>query len=409
MTILAVQVQYEDREISEVSWHAYDKDQQQIGVGKGSLEELSSDVESLSADIKDELTIIALLPDKETLFVRTRIPGSNRNRIRRAAPYSIEQYLTEDIDGMHVAIGDFAKGELIPVAAYEDGLFSQTLEAFREAGIEPNVVSTMGLLTRANPNEVVVLLESGSAVIRTYEQMAQVEMDVLPELLPTLLTSYDEEDDIQIRFVTNAPTTEAFDAWSQSLSYAESEVIKLSPHEYVVREFDEDSTFNLLQGDYERTDIFAVTRSKWGEVASVAMVCLVVTSIVLGVEGYWAEHNSDLLRNSGNELYERIFGEPNAFGNPATKMQARMGLAMGSAEGFGRLLTIVAASSSNDELTNLWYRDAEQELSASFRIRNYERLDALKEKMEQGGSIVEIRTAEQREDVVIANLELRLP
>ena len=409
MTTLTIQIQYEERAIGTIRWQAFDEDHEQTAVGDGSLEELSSFVESLSSDIKEELMVIALLPDKETLYVRTRIPGGNRNRIRRAAPYSIEQYLTEDIDSMHVAIGEFGKGELIPVAAYEDSLFAQTLEALREAGIEPNVVSTIGLMANANPNEVVVLLENGSAVIRTYEQMAQVDMDVLPELLPSLLSNYDEEDDLQIRFVTNSATTEAFDTWSQSLSYAESKVIKLSPTEYVVREFEEDSTFNLLQGDYERTDIYAVTRSKWGEVASVSMVCLVVTSIVLGVEGYWAEHNSDLLRDSANELYERIFDEPNPFGNPATKMQARMGLAMGSAEGFGRLLTIVAGSSSSDELTNLWYRDAEQELSASFRIRNYERLDAIKEKMEQGGSIVAIRTAEQREDVVIANLELRLP
>ena len=408
MTTLVFQVNYEDRQVVSARWCAFDRSGTQLSEGEGELIELASFVETLSDGTKDEMNIVALLPDRDVLYVRTRIPGNNKNRISRAAPYAIEQLLTNDIENMHVAIGDFVKGEVIPVAALENEYFANTLQTIREAGIEPHCVSTLGLLTPVDPNEVAVLINGDTAVIRTYDQMAEVSIDVLPQLLPGLISSSEDEQEIFIRFVTDTPTTEAFDTWSQTLSYAASEVINHSVVGYVIEKYDIDSAFNLLQGKYESTDIYTITRSKWAEVASVVMVCLVVSSVVLGVEGYWAEHNADLLRSSGNDLYQKIFDEPNAFGNPADKMQERMGLATGPTEGFSRMLSIVASSSNNDEVTNLWYRDAEGKLSVSLRLRNYDRLDSLKEAMQQDGTAVDIRTAEQRDNVVIANLDLRL-
>ena len=160
---------------------------------------------------------------------------------------------------------------------------------------------------------------------------------------------------MSLRFVTDASTTEAFDAWSRTFAYADTQVLAESPLDFVAARYDEDTAFNLLQGAYESTDIYSETLSKWSEVAVVAMTCLLASSLVLGVEGYWARHHMDLIRDAGNELYESIFDEPNTFGSPAARMQERVGLASGSSNRFERLLAGVAASVKGDELTSLWY------------------------------------------------------
>ena len=53
-------------------------------------------------------------------------------------------------------------------------------------------------------------------------------------------------------------------------------------------------------------------------------------------------------------------------------------------------------------------RDLEEKLTVLLRVNTYDRLDVLKEEFEKMGTSVEIRTAEQRNNVVIANLDLTL-
>lgn len=409
MTTLAIQIGLAHGEGDDVRWTSLDDSGGRLDQGSDTLADLSAKVDEWEENDGARPRIVVLLPDQELLYVRTRIPGTNRNRIRQAAPFSIEQYLTEDVEHMHVAVGPFSRGELIPVAAVRDDLFNEILEALTEAGLEPEGITSLGLLANAQEDEVVVLLEGDIGLVRTHHQMAAVDAAAIPELVGTVVSTFDEDAELAYRVVIDSPPSTAVSDWIGSLPEEDTELVQRSPVDFLVGEIDLDEAFNLLQGAYEKSDIYTTTRSKWGEVATVAMVCLCVGCAVLGVEGYWAKYQAQLLRDSGNELYQALFDEPNPFGSPALRMQERLGLAESPGEGFGQLMQALAGAATTTELTNIWYRDTDRQLSASLQLASYDRLDDFKATVEGLGVLVNIRTAEQRDSVVVANLELTLP
>ena len=83
--------------------------------GRVAAETLAETVAAHAPWASDPARVVVFVAAADVLLLGARVPGRNPAQIRQAAPYAVEEFLTEDIDSMHVACGAIS---LLPLTMY---------------------------------------------------------------------------------------------------------------------------------------------------------------------------------------------------------------------------------------------------------------------------------------------------
>ena len=79
--------------------------------------------------------VVVLVPGVEVFIGDARVPGRNRQRVLRAAPYALEEKLASDVESMHFALGPVQDNDHYPVIAVERARMDAWGALLREQGI----------------------------------------------------------------------------------------------------------------------------------------------------------------------------------------------------------------------------------------------------------------------------------
>ncbi len=62
-------------------------------------------------DFSDPSSVVLIVPTEFVVSIRVSIPGRTASQIRRGLPFALEEYLTDDLNNMHIASGAIRPGE----------------------------------------------------------------------------------------------------------------------------------------------------------------------------------------------------------------------------------------------------------------------------------------------------------
>ena len=324
-------------------------------VQRGPLADLSSQ--------SDGARQILVAPSEAVTLHRLALPSRKRSTWARAVPFALEDYLVEDIETLHFALGGAVDGGYLPVAVVDRILLSAWLETCDQADLTPAAVVPDPLLLPWQNDEWSVLLEARRALVRTgrWEGFA-TERDNLALLLAQALAEAGETKPRRLR-VWGAPATELAETGVE----LSPEDTPIEPLALFASGYQPATVLNLLQGGYSRQAHWGRWLRPWRAAAALAGMALLV-QIAGQVYDHWRlQREVTALRTEIERTFKDALPEATRIVNPKVQMETRLReLAPSGGSGFLELLYQGAqplAHFPNVTLRGLGYRDGQLDLA----------------------------------------------
>ena len=358
----------------------------------------------------DPSSVLVFVPTASTLSVTCEVPGRNVQQRRRALPFAVEEFVTDDVDDLHIATAAIDRNRPIETLSVPKDMLDRWLEALRNAQIEPGFMTADAYGLPTPSDEALVWFEENLATIRSPEQIATVDTANLDVVLMGLRAEFgvDEDRTVLVQINGSATSKHLRDAGFLA-SEVRSEVVGPAL-EYFAQQIEagEGAAINLLQGDYRPVrrlsalNTNVISGLRW--VASLAVVLVGLTA----VEGVWASRQADTERERANALYEELF-QTRPSGNPSVRMKRALGRLPGDdGVNFLSLLEALAVSLAenvtNFSLRNLSFAKGQRGLIADLTVPSYASLDALEEAVTARGLAWTLSSAQQEDNAVRARI-----
>jgi general secretion pathway protein L len=346
--------------------------------------------------------IVVTVPSEHVLSLSCEVPGRSIGQVRRALPFVVEEYVTTDIEAMHLASGPLKRGAPIRVNLIERELLDGWLACLAALSIHPGYLFSDAELLPVRPGEASLLLDGNRVLIRTPDQAAALDRDNLQLGVAAL--------DVERLVVVHGSLT---DLEAGQLAQ-EMEVTRADEPgaetalEYVAAAWRDSGAVNLLQGAYRARQPKNSAWQRWRAVAALAAVWIGIALIAMTTEAMFASYRADALRAESERLYREIFPEERRVTNVRRQLQAKLGERIDVEGGLMPFLTALASVTADvTRVQSLNFTGERGELAVDVTVAGFDALDRLKSRLEQQGVDVDIASAEQLTDGVRARIRLR--
>ena len=358
----------------------------------------------------DPANVTALVPAAEVLALTCAVPGRTATQLRRAAPYAVEEFITEDIEAMHVACGDLVRGEPVRCLVTPRARMGRWLACLAAADIEPGLLTADAAALPGGAETVTVLFEGDHALVRGGDQVADVDVENLSTAIAGARAALGEVERPTLRLL-NGRMSES-DALAAGF---EPEDVPTPPAAVsVLRVLAESiaqesaSPINLAQGDFAVKRRVGGAWAHWRPAAALAGIALAFVLALTTAEGVWASYKANALREEVRALYREVFATDRVPGNPARAMRSRLGQAPVDTPGFHRLLGelgVALQAGGRHELRSVTFSERNG-LVAEIMVADYDTVEELQKALAQRGLLAEVGSSEQQEGRVRANLRI---
>ena len=356
--------------------------------------------------------VVVLVPSAQVAWLSRTVPGRRAAQIQRALPFAVEEDLTQDVESMHLAHGPIVRGQPVRCALVDRRLLADWLDCLRDCGLRPDHMVPDACLLPCSQSSASVLFEDAEAFVRTPDHIATIEASTLPEILESVRASFDDANaSPELELIGGEAIDERMDGSGFDVRRTP---LSGSVLEYLASRWDAHRPeINLLQGPFAPSRGARASPGRWRGVAGLAALWLIVTLAVLIGEGYVANHRADALEAELTDLYRSIYPDERRIPNAYAQMRAKLRQSNAGQAAFHALLGQLAAGttqgSTNVSVRSITFNDSRGELTSELWLPGYARLDALKLELERRGLVVDISSAEERDNVVRARLRIRMP
>jgi len=363
----------------------------QGGTRSGSLEEAAAAANGLRA--------VVLAPGTECLLTSVQIPGHNRKKLLRAAPYALEDQVSDEVENLHFAVATAPEGDAWPVAVISRRYMEALQQQTAEAGLDVQQVVPELLAIPYRENETSVLLDNELALVRTGRTSGYA---VDAENLGLLLTLRQPEEDEDAEAAL--PTLRLFAAPGSQLpetveydGEATVEPVAGDLLEVFAQGLDT-AAINLLQGRFSRAAEWGQVLRPWRATAALLLAGIVVSNVVMGVDYYRLSRESEQLRARIEETFKAALPETKRIVNPRVQMQQQLDKLQHQQGSGANFLSLLAQSGAvlkgrqGVDVTGATFRAGR--LDVDLTVSDLQLLDQLKQALMQNGSLdVEIQSA----------------
>lgn len=343
---------------------------------------------------------------------RIALPGNNRQRMLKAAPYALEDQLACDIDELHFTIGKRDADDLIPVVCVNKVLLKTLLQQFNHNGITINAVCPDFLALPLAEQQWTILISETSAYIKTSAQSGYFcERDNLPLILPALL----QQSAIQPQTLL-AITPEDLDNESINALFAGTELPRVTQtipqsllHVFAMHLKDA-RNMNLLQGELASRPAVSLQWRVW-RIASIALASWIVLKLVsAGLEIQMLDTINQQLTVETESEFKRIFPDAKKFSGMQSRVKNRIKQLRGgsddSQELFLQMLADAAPALTGEGLSihNIAYR--ERHIDLELQASTLQILEAAKSRLDTQHNLKSVLSTSVEKDKVKARLRI---
>lgn len=406
-----IYIRFTSDDTDSVSWHIANNN----GAGRTTTEYGTLEQAAESAAGKD---IIILIPTSDILLTKVSMPTSKRQRIRKALPYALEDQLLTDVEYLHFAMGDRKADATIPVAVIIKQILHGRLQTLDQAGLSVKDITPDVFGLPIHNGEWTILLEDNICTVRTGQQSGfTVEPENLITILTMMLSRTSEDAPSLLRFYDCCKQVEKnthdLNELSESLNLeCIQEACEPDALLLFAKNFIKSHAINLLQDEFSVTEIPSASRRAWYIAATLFGVWL-LGQIGMGVyQNHSLTKENDTLKTDIEQLFRQTFPQVKRLVNPRVQIQQQIAASLQGKQQtdkpvFLHLLSHTGGilhSYSNIELSGLNYRDGHLDLQV--RLTDLQKLDELKQKINETGLKVELRSANAGKDYVLGTLRI---
>jgi general secretion pathway protein L len=358
-------------------------------------------------------SVRVLVPTEAVTLLSARIPTRQRQRLRQALPFALEDQLAADVETLHFAAAARPGGDEVPCAVVDRATLRSWLDALEAAGIAPDSMLPDVLALPRAAGEWSVLAEHDSIRLRSGEMRGfACDGATLPHLLPLLLQQEDQRP-TRLQFHDGDPSGEVLpllQAWCD----AQGIELQRTPLTgdaltLLAAGAQRGDALNLLQGEFSRRE---QSRQLWQPWRAAAVLVVLLTLLHGGMAGarYAALAGEDAqLTAQIEQVYRSAFPESQRVVNARIQMEQKLAeLRRGDAgQEFHRLLQHAAPAlrSAGIELRALHYSPGLLDIEVT--AADLQALDRLKQALDSGPLRAEITGADSSSGGVAGRIALR--
>lgn len=414
LRLLTPAIETDDGFDMAAQWLIRDIDGTTLGEGTTDGRGLSELVNPDEAWVKDPQNILVFVPVDNVVFLSCRVPGRSLRQIRRALPYAVEDFLTQDVETMHLAHGVVRRNETVDCLLIDDELLRSWVSCLNKAGLTPGVMIPDASALPTEGVTASVLFELDGALIRTSSNAANINIDLLPEVLRDLNKPRDPIDQgaPKLNFINGHLNDPEVEASSFTVEQIIETHLQGSVLEYLASEvMNTPIEVNFLQGQYAPAKRKNSLRQYWRATGGLAAIWALTFVVVSLAEALWTDHQSDLIREEAEIVYKKIYGNETRVLNPYRQMRGHLNTSETINTGFhahvGQLAIAIDDALSELNLSSLKFNAVQNELVIEAWLPGYTQLDTLKTELERKSFSVEIESAEEQNGKVRSSLRMR--
>ncbi len=334
--------------------------------------------------------VVVLVPGSEVLLLEVQVPGRNRQRVLRAAPYVLEEQLAEDVEQLHFALGAAGGDSRYPVAVVERKRMDDWQALLQEQGISATqlVPETLAVPTDGGWS---LLVDGSTVLVRSGEYSGfAADGENLAELFALL------------RVKEQAPeSARVYGSLVLDLEGVDLDLVEdpAQPLELLARGYVQGPVIDLLQGAYSRREEWGRLLRPWKASAALLLAGLILAGVSTGVNYQRLTGQKEQLTADIKALYRQTFPNARRIVNPRAQMEQQLKkLQRKSGVGSTDFLAMLAETanviraSKGITVRGASYRDGRLDLD--LLADNLQVLDKLKQDLISGGQLnAEIQSA----------------
>jgi general secretion pathway protein L len=342
--------------------------------------------------------VVLVLPSDEVLRLSATVPGRTVNSVRQALPFALEEFITSDIEDVHIAHQPIRPGHAVSCAIIETSRLQAWLALF--AGAEATVgavLSEAQLISPSADQQATLLFGETQVLVVTSDQDAWIDRDMVPSILNALecqqvhcvgdtLTAL-ETGQLDAEPQLTADASDAIDYLALRLSKAGE---GLKGNSYLM---------NLLQGPFAARIEDKGLRATWRRTVAVGALLFVFAVGAMAVQGLWLERVANQQNRDNFAAYRSLFpadSMPVTVTQLQRRLAGKLGAATGAEEATGMLDLLQRTSSvlgQDSKLQSLRFRGKQMDLTADVLISGFDELENIKTRSTPLGIDVEVSDA----------------
>ena len=384
-------------DLSSISWVVDDTVNPPIAK-RGSLRDLASQA--------NQYPVIVVLPGEQVTFYTTKIPGNNRQRVRQALPYTLEDNLIDDVENLHFSIADVVTDENYQVAVINKPYFITIINELKLANINPLMITADYMLLADNN----VVFDSGQRVLFNSSKMK----------FTANLASVVNQHDVYFEKANSLSLIQ-----NKKQATEESELEKCLSTNIIKKEFCEgdeqtclvkfgkyENGINFLQGQFRKQRNWTQTRKKWLPIAALFLVWLCLQGGMFLVDYINLTAQNKKLNNEIVKIYKNTFPDSRRVIDARAQMKQQLASLKKRKGQQGRGFTEMLSTSSavlaqfkELKIKSLRYYDGQ--INLELQLASLQDLDKLKKQLkEEKGYQVDIQNASAEKEFVTARLQI---
>ncbi|MDH5301274.1 MAG: type II secretion system protein GspL [Gammaproteobacteria bacterium] len=351
--------------------------------------------------------VIVLVPGEEVVLTRVSLPATNRQKMLKALPYTLEEQVVGDVDDVHFAAGERDADGMLNVAACSRRCMDVWQARLRDAGLMADVLMPDVLALPLRENRWVLVQDGERFMLRTGEQQGYVFDAANRDLYLGLMVPEAEKAGI-----------EAIDVWAEQVIEWPGLVFEHQSLENgwlsLLKSGDlAEKLLNLQQGDYSRREQWGKIWRPWRFAAVVGGIAFLLNLGVTVVENSELSTQNDELKEQVVSIYKDAFPDARKVPNPRQQMEQKLKELRAGGQGGGQsfldlMLAVGPSFSANTGVIMRSLRYKSGVLDIELEAPSLQSLDQLKQSLVANAHLeVEIQSAAAKDNKVQGRIQIK--
>ena len=384
--------------------------------------ELTGKITSGSLDELSELAAgypaVVLLNSQCLHINQLKLPTQNMQKMLKAVPYAIEEFIAEDIENFHFVISKNKHDDKTSVVGIEKNTLQNIIQVFQQANItvEKIIPDALCLAADSGNRQWACLNYRGYSYLQTDVLNGMLfSHDILPYAMTSLLEDKKQTPPEKILFFSEQDEPSAFE--NVQIEDKDIELINVvyNTHPLVVfcGHYKQALPVNLLQHEFKPRRKSSGYWQHWRLAASLAAVWLVLNLGLTGFQYSKISEENKYTQTQIVKIYKQAFPKSRKIVNPRVQMEQKLKELKSSSGNSGNGLIFLLAESfgtlrhdkDNITLQSLTFRNNRMEIGLD--SKNLQAIENLNKNLNNNTRIKsEITPSSSEKDKVRGNLRI---
>jgi general secretion pathway protein L len=387
--------------------------------------ELTGKITTSSLDEISELAgkhpVIVLLNSQCLHINQVKLPTQNLQKMLKAVPYAIEEFIADDIENFHFVISKNKNSDVTSVVGIEKNTLLNIVQIFEKANINVEKIIPDAVCLAANETQWACLNYLNSTYLQTDTLNGLIlPSEILQYTLTNRLADQTQNTPDKILLFSEQENNEALNTLSFEETSDDTEIEKINivynTHPLVVfcGHYKHAASLNLLQHEFKPKRKSSGYWQHWKLAASIAVIWLVLNLGIATFKHSQLKDENIVAKAQIEKLYKKSFPKSRKIVNPRVQMEQKLKeLKIGANNSGNGLIFLLAESfgtsdpnkQKNITLQSLTFRNNRMDIGLD--STNLQSIENLNKKLNSNKNIMsEITSSSSEKDKVKGNIRI---